>query len=270
MLQDYGFRFSKALGQNFLIDGNIVRKIVDAAEVTEEDIILEIGCGIGTLTEELALRAKQVFCVEIDQRLRPLLQESLPYENVEIFFGDVLKVDLAEELSRRFGEAEIKVVANLPYYVTTPIIEKLIESKLHLTSITVMVQKEVAERFSAHPNTKAYGSLSVFLQFFADVSYCFTVPRNVFMPRPNVDSAVVHLQVKENIPDIDQEQFFQIVRGGFSKRRKTLLNALSSYHFNLTKEEVEEILQRSNIAPSRRAESLSIEEFIVLSMNWKG
>lgn len=238
--------------------------------MTQEDIILEIGCGIGTLTEELALRAKSVFCIEIDKRLAPLLQESLPYENVEILFEDVLKVDLQEEITKRFGDAKVKVVANLPYYVTTPIIEKLITSRLNLESITVMVQKEVADRFAAVPNTKAYGSLSVFIQFYAQVSYCFTVPRNVFMPRPNVDSAVVNLKIKENLPNIDREKFFQVVRGGFSKRRKTLVNALSSYHFDLTKEEVHHVLEISNIHPSRRAESLSIDEFMVLSINLKG
>lgn len=268
-MQKYGFRFSKKLGQNFLIDGNIVRNIVDAAEITEKDNVLEIGTGIGTLTEELALRAKQVFCIEIDQRLAPLLQESLPYENVEILFDDVLKVDLNKELRRRFGNEKVKVVANLPYYVTTPIVERLIESTDMIESITVMVQKEVAERFAAEKNTKSYGSLSVFIQFFTEPRYCFTVPRTVFMPKPNVDSAVISLTIKEDLPDIDRDKFFKVVRAAFSKRRKTLLNALSSYQFDVSKEEVRKILDISNIDPSRRGESLSLEEFMVLSINFK-
>lgn len=270
ILNRHGFRFSKALGQNFLIDGNIVRKIVDSAEVTEDDYVLEIGPGIGTMTEELSLRAKKVLCVEIDNRLKPLLQETIldNYDNVAIHFADVLKTDLNELVKEHFGDNEFKVVANLPYYVTTPIITKLIEDDLNLKSITVMVQKEVASRFAGEPSTKAYGSLSVFIQFYSNVVYNFTVPKNVFMPKPNVDSAVVTLNIKEELPDIDRDKFFRVVRASFSKRRKTIINSLSTYGFDASKEEIKKALELSNIDEIRRAETLTSEEFIALSINF--
>lgn len=270
VLKKYGFRFSKALGQNFLIDGNIVRKIVDAAEITKDDYVLEIGPGIGTLTEELSLRAKKVLSIEIDERLRPLLEETIlsTYENVSIHFEDVLKADLKNLIKEQFGDNEFKVVANLPYYVTTPIITKLIEDDLNLKSITIMIQKEVAARFAAKPSTKDYGSLSVFIQFYTDVSYDFTVPKTVFMPKPNVDSAVVTLKIKEELPNIDREKFFKVVRAAFSKRRKTIINSLSTYGFDATKDEIKDALSISNIDEKRRAETLSSEEFIVLSTNF--
>lgn len=270
ILNRYGFKFSKALGQNFLIDGNIVRKIVDAAEITQDDYVLEIGPGIGTLTEELALRAKKVLSVEIDNRLKPLLDETIlsEYDNVNIHFDDVLKTDLKELIKENFGDNEFKVVANLPYYVTTPIITKLIEDDLNLKSITVMIQKEVAARFASKPSTKDYGSLSVFIQFYSNVYYDFTVPKTVFMPKPNVDSAVVTMKIKEELPEINREKFFKIVRASFSKRRKTLINALSTYGFDLKKEEIQKALEVSNIDEKRRAETLTSEEFIVLSINF--
>ncbi|WP_073185018.1 16S rRNA (adenine(1518)-N(6)/adenine(1519)-N(6))-dimethyltransferase RsmA [Anaerosphaera aminiphila] len=268
LLSKYNFRFSKSLGQNFLIDGNIVKKIVDSAEVEEFDNVLEIGPGIGTLTEELSLRAKKVVAIEIDNKLRELLDESLPYENIKIYFEDVLKADLKAIISENFGEESFKVVANLPYYVTTPIISKLIEEDLNITSITVMIQKEVAKRFVAKPGTKDYGSLSVFIQFYSDVKYEFTVPNTVFMPKPNVDSGVVSLKIKSELPDIDREKFFKVVKASFSKRRKTLINALSSYGFSATKSEILQALSVSNIDPTRRAETLTPREFIVLSINF--
>ncbi|EFI41593.1 16S rRNA (adenine(1518)-N(6)/adenine(1519)-N(6))-dimethyltransferase RsmA [Peptoniphilus sp. oral taxon 386] len=267
LLNKYGFRFSKSLGQNFLIDGNIVRKIVDSAEISSNDNVLEIGPGVGTLTEELCLRAKKVVSIEIDNHLKELLKESLPYENVKIIFNDVLKTDLKKFTEQEFGGETFKVVANLPYYVTTPIISKLIEEDLNIESITVMIQKEVANRFSASPSTKDYGSLSVFIQFYSDVKYEFTVPKNVFMPKPNVDSAVVNLKIKKDLPDIDRDKLFKVVRAAFSKRRKTLINALSSYGFNIDKNEILKALSISNIDEKRRAETLSSEEFIVLSIN---
>lgn len=267
LLNKYGFRFSKSLGQNFLIDGNIVRKIVDSAEISSNDNVLEIGPGVGTLTEELCLRAKKVVSIEIDNHLKELLKESLPYENVKIIFNDVLKTDLKKLTEQEFGGETFKVVANLPYYVTTPIISKLIEEDLNIESITVMIQKEVANRFSASPSTKDYGSLSVFIQFYSDVKYEFTVPKNVFMPKPNVDSAVVNLKIKKDLPDIDRDKLFKVVRAAFSKRRKTLINALSSYGFNIDKNEILKALSISNIDEKRRAETLSSEEFIVLSIN---
>ncbi|RVU53897.1 16S rRNA (adenine(1518)-N(6)/adenine(1519)-N(6))-dimethyltransferase RsmA [Anaerosphaera multitolerans] len=268
LLTKYDFRFSKSLGQNFLIDGNVVRKIVDSAGITGEDNILEIGPGIGTLTEELALRGKKVVAVEIDEKLKELLKESLPYDNVKIYFEDVLKADLKQIAEENFGTESFKVVANLPYYVTTPIISKLIEDDLNIESITVMIQKEVANRFVAKPDTKDYGSLSVFIQFYSDVNYEFTVPSTVFMPKPNVDSAVVNLKIKEDLPKIDREKFFKVVKAAFSKRRKTLINSLSSYGFPIDKNELTKVLLVSNIDPKRRAETLTSEEFIVLSINF--
>ncbi|MDO5040889.1 MAG: 16S rRNA (adenine(1518)-N(6)/adenine(1519)-N(6))-dimethyltransferase RsmA [Peptoniphilus sp.] len=268
LLNKYGFRFTKSLGQNFLIDGNIVRNIADAAEVSEDDYVLEIGPGIGTLTEELALRAKKVVAVEIDHSLKEILKESLPYENVHIEFADFLKLDLEKLVEEEFGDKPFKVVANLPYYITTPIVEKFVESNLNIDSITIMMQKEVADRFSAQPSTKDYGTLSVFIQFYSDVSYKFSVSKNNFMPKPNVDSAVIKLKFKKDLPQINREKFFKIVKASFSKRRKTILNALSSYGLNIEKSAILKALEISNISPSRRGETLSIEEFIVLSINF--
>ncbi|MGO1580649.1 MAG: 16S rRNA (adenine(1518)-N(6)/adenine(1519)-N(6))-dimethyltransferase RsmA [Peptoniphilaceae bacterium] len=268
LLNKYGFRFSKSLGQNFLIDGNIVRKIADSSEVTEKDNVLEIGPGIGTLTEELSLRAKKVVAIEIDKTLKDLLKESLPYENVKIIFGDILKLDLRNIIKEEFNNESFKVVANLPYYITTPIISKLIEDDLNIDSITVMIQKEVANRFSAKPSTKAYGSLSVFIQYYSDVSYEFTVPKNVFMPRPNVDSGVVNLKMKKKLAEVDRQKLFKIVRAAFSKRRKTIINSLSTYGFDLDKKEIQKTLELSNIEERRRAETLRVDEFIVLAINF--
>lgn len=269
ILNKYGFRFTKSIGQNFLIDGNIVKKIVDAAEVCENDNVLEIGPGIGTLTEELAIRAKKVVTIEIDNSLVEIHKETLNYDNVKIYYDDILKIDLKKVLYEEFGGESFKVVANLPYYIITPIISRLIEENLNLKSITVMIQKEVAKRFSAKPATKDYGSLSVFIQFFTNVRYEFTVPSTVFMPKPKVDSAVVSLIVKDKLPTIDRQKFFKIVKAAFSKRRKTILNALSTYGFNLSKEDIRESLSLSGISETRRAETLSEEEFIVLAINFK-
>ncbi|CDZ75288.2 Ribosomal RNA small subunit methyltransferase A [Peptoniphilus sp. ING2-D1G] len=268
LLNKYGFRFTKSLGQNFLIDGNIVRNIANTAEIDENDHVLEIGPGIGTLTEELALRAKKVLAVEIDESLRDILKESLPYENVVVKFGDFLKLDLENIVKKEFKEHSFKVVANLPYYITTPIVAKFIESDLNIDSITIMMQKEVANRFTAKHSTKDYGTLSIFVQFYSEVSYEFSVSKNNFMPKPNVDSAVIKLKFKKDLPQIDKEKFFKIVKASFSKRRKTILNALSSYGFDIEKSDILKALEISNINPSRRGETLSIEEFIVLSINF--
>lgn len=224
ILSKYGFRFTKSLGQNFLIDGNIVRKIADAAEISEDDNILEIGPGVGTMTEELALRAKKVVAVEIDEKLRELHKETLDIKKCKSYLRWLPWTwpwKIAEE---EFGDEGFKVVANLPYYVTTPIIEKLLLSKVNLISITVMVQKEVAKRLAAQPGNKDYGSLSVFINYYTDCKYKFQVPSSVFMPKPNVDSAVVNLKMKER-EDLDTDFLFKIVRAAFTTRRKTLLNS---------------------------------------------
>lgn len=262
----YGFKFSKGLGQNFLIDGNILRKISEAGHIGPEDYVLEIGPGIGTLTEELALRAKKVVAIELDNRLFPILEETLgKYNNIEIVQGDVLEVDLEKLIDEKLNGGPIKVVANLPYYVTTPIIGKLIEDNLNIESIIVMVQKEVAERMAANPGGKEYGSLSVFINFYSNPEIVVKVPKTVFMPQPKIDSAVIKLNIKRELPDVDREKFSKIVKAAFSKRRKTIINSLSSYGFNIEKDEVKQALEDANIDLNARAESLSLEDFIKIS-----
>lgn len=269
IIDDYGFKFSKSLGQNFLIDGNIVRNIVKSAGVTKEDCILEIGPGIGTLTEELSLNAKKVVSVELDKELLPILDETLgKYDNVEIINNDILDVDIDTLIDEKLEGGPVKIVANLPYYVTTPIIAKLIEKYLNIDSITVMVQKEIAERMVSKPGTKAYGSLSIFIQFYTEPEIKFIVPNTVFMPKPKVDSAIIKLNLKKNLPDIDREKFFKIVKASFATRRKTILNSLSNYGFDLEKEDLKKALNDANIDERTRAEKLDIEDFLVLYENF--
>lgn len=266
ILDEYGFRFTKSLGQNFLIDGNIVRKICDEGHINKEDDILEIGPGIGTLTEELSIRGNKVVAIEIDEKLLPILHSTLGrYENIEIVHGDILKIDIKELFNERFEKESIKVVANLPYYITTPIISRLLEEQLPLDSIIVMVQKEVAERIVASPGSKDYGSLSVFVQYYTEPEIVINVPKNVFMPRPNVDSRVLHLKKRKNLYELeDVDMFFKVVKAAFSKRRKTILNSLSS-GLNVDKDVMKEILDRANISPTERAENLNIEDFSKIS-----
>lgn len=266
ILSSYGFRFSKSLGQNFLIDGNIVRNIVKKAEITKEDYVLEIGPGIGTLTEELAINAKKVIAVEIDRKLLPILDQSLEeYDNIEIIHGDILDIDIDKLIEERFENKSVKVVANLPYYITTPIIGKLIEENLNIESIVVMVQKEVADRMASPAGSKQYGSLSVFIDFYTKAEIILKVPKTVFMPQPKIDSAIIKLNIKKQLPDVDKDKFFQVVKASFSKRRKTILNCLSSYGFDLEKETIKQALDQANIAYIERAENLSTEDFIKIS-----
>ena len=266
IIDRYGFRFSKSLGQNFLIDGNIVRKIVQGANITKEDYVLEIGPGIGTLTEELALNAKKVVSVELDQSLLPVLDETLKaYDNVEIVHGDILKIDVKRIIDEKLAGGPVKVVANLPYYVTTPILGMLLEESLNIDSITVMIQKEVADRMISLHGSKSYGSLSVFVNFYSNSQIILKVPKTVFMPQPKIDSSVIKLNIKKELPDVDIEKLFKIVKGAFSKRRKTVLNALSSYGFDLEKELIKSALEKAEINPETRAENLSLEDFINIS-----
>ncbi|MDQ0258111.1 16S rRNA (adenine1518-N6/adenine1519-N6)-dimethyltransferase [Evansella vedderi] len=269
ILEKYGFSFKKSLGQNFLIDTNILRRIVDAANVTETSGAVEIGPGIGALTEQLAKRTKKVVAYEIDQRLIPILEDTLsPYPHVKVIHGDVLKVDVKEMVNKEFENMEdVAVVANLPYYVTTPILMKLLEEKLPVRTIVVMIQKEVAERIAAGPNTKNYGSLSIAAQYYAHAETVFTVPKTVFVPQPNVDSAILRLTIREEPPVQVQDEkfFFEVVRASFAQRRKTILNNLSHHFPDLNKTEIEKVLQHSGIDPKRRGESLSMEEFAKLS-----
>ena len=265
VVKKYKFKFSKSLGQNFLIDGNIVRKIVETAEISKEDYVLEVGPGMGTLTEELALNAKKVVAVELDKNLRPVLKETLgKYENVEIVFGDILKLDLEEIIKDKMDDKKIKIVANLPYYITTPIIALFLENNYNIDSINVMVQKEVAERITASPNNKSYGSLIIFAQFYSDPEIVMNIAKTVFIPQPKVDSAVIRLKITNKYPNVDQENFFKIVKAAFSQRRKTILNTLSS-GLDLDKDQIRKILEESQIETNKRAENLSIEDYIKLS-----
>ncbi|MFD2216994.1 16S rRNA (adenine(1518)-N(6)/adenine(1519)-N(6))-dimethyltransferase RsmA [Metabacillus endolithicus] len=271
ILEKYGFSFKKSLGQNFLIEPNVLSRIVDHANVTDKTGVIEIGPGIGALTEQLARRAKKVVAFEIDKRLLPILNETLsPYENITVIHQDVLEADLKKAIEENFSDCEgIMVVANLPYYVTTPIIMKLLEDKLPLKGIVVMLQKEVADRISASPSTKEYGSLSIAVQYYTEAKTVMTVPKTVFVPQPNVDSAIIRLLVRDK-PTVeveDEDFFFQIVRASFAQRRKTLLNNLVHFIPNgkELKAKIEETLEHVEVDGKRRGESLSIEEFAKLS-----
>lgn len=266
LVDTHGFKFSKSLGQNFLIDGNIVRNIVKEAGVTKDDYVLEVGPGIGTLTEELALRAKKVVAVEIDESLLPILDITLKdQDNIEIVHGDILKLDIQSIIKEKLGGGPVKVVANLPYYVTTPIIARFLEEDLDVDSLTIMVQKEVAERMVSKEGSKVYGSLSVFVNFYSQPEIIIKVPKSVFMPSPKIDSSVIKLNMKKDLPDVDREKFFKVVKASFSKRRKTILNALSTYGFSLTKETIKESLESAGVDPRSRAEDLSLEVFVKIS-----
>ncbi|MGE7624286.1 16S rRNA (adenine(1518)-N(6)/adenine(1519)-N(6))-dimethyltransferase RsmA [Viridibacillus sp. NPDC096237] len=267
ILKKYGFSFKKSLGQNFLIDPNILRNIVSYADLTEDSVAIEVGPGIGALTEHLARSAGQVVSFEIDQRLLPVLEDTLsPYDNVKVVHSDILKANVAEELSSEFAKyKDIMVVANLPYYVTTPILLKLLMEKLPIRGMVVMMQKEVADRISAQPGTKAYGSLSIAIQYYMKAEVVMTVPKTVFMPQPNVDSAVIRLtrHAEPPVEVIDEEFLFEVSRSSFAQRRKTILNNLQSQLPN-GKEKKEQILKAladCNIDPTRRGETLSIIEF---------
>lgn len=266
----HGFSFKKSLGQNFLIDQNILHKIVDAADLNEHKGALEIGPGIGALTEKLAQRAGKVTAVEIDQRLIPILTEVLePYSNIYVHHGDVLKTDLPELFAENFaGMDKVSVVANLPYYVTTPILMRLLEEKLPLDSIVVMIQKEVAERMAASPGTKDYGTLSIAVQYYSEPELVCIVPHTVFIPQPNVESAVIKLKVREKPPvEVkDEKFFFEVIHASFAQRRKTIANNLKSRFFTKeNRDQLEPMLEAAGIEPTRRGETLSIEEYARLS-----
>lgn len=272
ILEKFGFSFKKSLGQNFLIDTNILRRIVEHAELDgERSAAIEIGPGIGALTEQLARSAKKVLAFEIDGRLIPILEETLaPYENTKVIHNDVLKANVKEVIETEFAELDdIMVVANLPYYVTTPIIMKLLEEKLPIRGIVCMLQKEVADRIAAKPGTKEYGSLSIAVQYYTEAETVMIVPKTVFIPQPNVDSAVIRLTVrKEPIVQVQSEEFFfTVTRASFAQRRKTILNNLTSQlpDGKSKKEQILEALAEAEIEPTRRGETLSIAEFARLS-----
>lgn len=264
LVKFFGFNFSKGLGQNFLIDGNVVRAISKGADITKEDNVLEIGPGFGTLTEELLLNAKKVVSVEIDERLNSVLSQTLSsFDNFVLVNADILKVDLNKLVKDQFGDESFKVVANLPYYITTPIIELFLESGLNIKSLTFMMQKEVGERILASPGNKTYGSITVFTNFYSEAFKIVEAPKSVFMPQPKVDSVVINLKLKDKLPDVDKEIFFKLVRGGFTKRRKNLLNALTTdVSLNLSKNKLKEVLDELEIPSNYRPEDLSINDYL--------
>ena len=269
VVQKYNVSFQKKVGQNFLIDPHVLDKIIAAAEITKDDFVLEIGPGIGTLTQYLAETAREVVAVEIDSTLIPILEDTLSaYDNVSVINEDVLKVDLRKLAEERNGGKPIKVVANLPYYITTPIIMSLFESHVPLKSLTVMVQKEVALRMQAGPGTKDYGALSLAVQYYASPYLAANVPPNCFMPRPNVGSAVIRLTRFEETPVQvkDEKLLFRLIRASFNQRRKTLQNGLvNSQELDFTKEQVAAAIATLGVSPSVRGEALTLEQFAALA-----
>ena len=269
VLQKYHFNFQKKFGQNFLINTSILEEIIDAAEITKEDFVLEIGPGIGTMTQYLCEAAREVVAVEIDTNLIPILGDTLSaYDNVEVMNADILKVDIAKLADERNGGKPIKVVANLPYYITTPIIMGLFESHVPIDSITIMVQKEVADRMQEGPGSKEYGALSLAVQYYAKPEIVVNVPPSCFMPQPKVGSAVIRLTRHENPPvDVDNEKLmFQVIRASFNQRRKTLANGLNNFgSFSLGKEEIQKSIEELGVPVNIRGEALSLEQFAKLS-----
>lgn len=269
ILKKFNFSFSKSLGQNFLIDGNIVKNIVEKSGITKEDIVLEIGPGFGTLTEELALNAKKVISIEKDNRLMEVLDCTLQnYDNVKIINEDFLKIDLEKIFIEEAEGRKLKVVANLPYYITTPILERIIENKKYFSTISVMVQEEVARRVVALPNNKDYGSLTLYLEYNCEKKILMKVPRTVFMPSPNVDSAILYLKLVERDLDVDEDYLFKFIRSGFTKRRKNIMNSLSKGFVNISKEKLKEILSSLELSGNLRAENLSLQDYINITKKY--
>ena len=269
VLQKHEFQFKKKFGQNFLIDPHVLDKIVDAAQITKDDFVLEIGPGIGTLTQYLCENARQVLAVEIDDKLIPILKETLqPYDNVEVLHGDILKQDI-QQIADTYNDGKpIKVVANLPYYITTPIIMELFESHVPLANVTVMVQKEVADRMKAEPGTKDYGALSLAVQYYAKPYIAAFVPPNCFMPRPNVGSAVIRLDCLARVPvEVHNEKLmFRLIRASFNQRRKTLQNGIAnSAELSFTKEQAARAIEQAGFDVRIRGEKLGLEEFARLA-----
>ena len=274
ILQKYNFRMQKKYGQNFLIDTGVLNRIVDAAEITGEDCVLEIGPGIGTMTQYLAERAGAVVAVEIDKNLIPILEDTLSeYDNVTLINEDILKLDINKIVEEKNGGRPVKVVANLPYYITTPIIMGLFESHVPLESITVMVQKEVADRMQVGPGTKDYGALSLAVQYYARPEMVANVPPNCFIPRPNVGSAVIRLVRYEKPPVqvADEARLFALIRAAFNQRRKTLVNALNNApELGITKEQAAKALERLALSSTIRGEALTLDQFALLAEELPG
>lgn len=272
VLQKYDFNFQKKFGQNFLIDTSVLDRIIAASEITKEDMVLEIGPGIGTMTQYLCEAAREVVAVEIDKNLIPILEDTLSaYDNVTVINNDILKVDINKLAEERNDGRPIKVVANLPYYITTPIIMGLFESHVPLDSITIMVQKEVADRMQVGPGTKDYGALSLAVQYYAKPEIIANVPPNCFMPRPKVGSAVIKLNRYEKPPveAIDEGLMFRIIRASFNQRRKTLANGLKNGGIPVTKEQLSTILEKMGLPENIRGEALTLDQFADLANNIK-
>ena len=269
VLNKYGFTFQKKFGQNFLIDPHVLDKIIRAAEITEDDFVLEIGPGMGTMTQYLAYAAREVYAVEIDKSLIPILEDTLSdYDNVTVINEDILKVNIAKLAEEKNGGRPIKVVANLPYYITTPIIMGLFESHVPIDSITIMVQKEVADRMQVGPGSKDYGALSLAVQYYASPYIVANVPPNCFIPRPNVGSAVIRLSRYQEPPVQvkDPKLMFKLIRASFNQRRKTLVNGIkNSGDFSLSKEEIENVFEKCGLPLNIRGEALTLEQFAMLA-----
>lgn len=268
----HGFQFSKSLGQNFLTDKNIIDKIIDKSEIGKNDLVIEIGPGIGVLTAAAAEAAGKVIAIEIDNKLIPILKETLSeYNNIDIINQDVLKTDLKELMEQNEEingqkRSGVKILGNLPYYITTPIIMKILEEKVPADSITIMLQKEVADRIKAGPGSKTYGALSVAVQYYCTVEHVASAPKEIFVPQPKVDSTVIRLDIRKEKPVLlySEEAFFAVVKAGFGQRRKTLLNSLTGV-YGLTKNGVAEMMLTAGIDPVRRAETLNLQEFAALA-----
>lgn len=267
ILSRHGFQFSKSLGQNFLINPSVCPRMAEESGVQKDGGVIEIGPGIGVLTCELAQRAGKVIAIELDRRLLPVLEETLEeYDNVTVINQDVLKVDLKELIQREFSGMAVSVCANLPYYITSPVIMRLLEERLPIDSLTVMVQKEAADRLCAKPGTREAGAVSIAVQYYAQPEILFKVSRGSFLPAPNVDSAVIRLHVRKHpaVSVTDEAVFFRVVKAAFGQRRKTLSNALSA-GLGLSKDRVGQILQQAGVPQTARAEQLTIEQFAAIS-----
>ena len=262
ILDKYGFKFSKSLGQNFLIDGNIINNIAETADLDENSGVIEIGPGFGTLTQVLCNKAKKVVAIEIDKSLEKVHQETLNYDNIKIIYEDFMKVDVVKLIDEEFQGLDVKIVANLPYYITTPIIMKILEERYKISRIVVMVQKEVAQRLNSKAGSKEYGAITLAVNYRADTDIAMIVPNTVFMPRPKVDSAVIAFDIldKPRIEVLDETMLFAVIKASFGQRRKTLLNGLSN-NLKLSKDTVKEALERAGIDPGIRGETLNLEEF---------
>ena len=265
--EKHGFNFSKNLGQNFLVDKNIIDQIIDESYITENDLVIEIGPGVGVLTAEAAAQAGKVVAIEIDTSLIPILEETLGiYDNVTVINKDILKTDLKEIIDQYGTGGGVKIIGNLPYYITTPIIMKILEEDVAVDSITIMMQKEVADRIKASPGSKIYGALSAAVQYYCTIEQIATAPKEVFVPRPKVDSAVLRLDVRKERPVelLDEKIFFQCIKSGFEQRRKTLLNSLTGTA-GLAKDQIREVLEDAGIDPARRIETLDLQELADLA-----